>query len=64
LIKYNKPQAYYFKVQLDGKEHLYGMLFLSVLFYADSDQPGFMQFHLPDQCPGNPDSEMVQIGVP
>jgi hypothetical protein len=58
-INLDKPQAYYFQVQLDDNESLYGMLYKSVLLYVDSNQPGFTKFRLPACCPGNFDKEMV-----
>jgi hypothetical protein len=64
LINFDKPQAYYFEVQLDGNDHCYGMLYKSVLLYVDMEQPGFDCFHLPDCCLGNPDDEMMQILMP
>ena len=63
-INLDEPQAYYFQVQLDEDEYLYGMLYKSVLLYMDSNQPGFTKFCLPACCPGNPDGEMMRVSVP
>ena len=63
-INADEPRAYYFEVQLDGADHCYGMLYKSVLLYADIEQPGFDRFRLPDHCPGNPDDEVVRVALP
>ena len=63
-INFDKLQAYYFEVQLDGNDHCYGMLYKSVLLYVDMEQPGFNCFHLLDFCPGNPDNKMVRVALP
>jgi hypothetical protein len=62
-INLDKPRVYYFQVQLDDDEYLYGIL-ESVLLYVDSDQPGFTKLLLPACCPSNPDNKMVQVSVP
>ena len=60
-IDYDAMGTGFFQLQLDGKDYTYGMNYDSVLLYADSKQPGYAGYRLPDHCPANPDIEMVQV---
>jgi hypothetical protein len=61
-ITLDPSSSYYFQVELDNEPGVhYAMRYDSVLLYADDKQPGFLKFHLPLFCPGNPEDKVANV---
>ena len=64
-INLDPLSSYYFEVELNDEPGAhYAMRYDSVLLYADEEQLGFAQFHLPSCCQANPDDKIAQVRVP
>ena len=61
----NPSSSYFYEVELDDEPGAhYAMRYDSVLLYADEEQLGFAQFHLPSCCQANPDDKIARVRVP